>query len=156
MITCTRDIELIRALFESYTWQMKSHFEVEDVSAWLASANEYLELYRTDPERKVYGISDNTGVFGFALTDRVYLHNTSGNVIAEFYINPENQNIGNGSLLARYVFSDNPGDWEVCVASKNNDGLQFWHKVIARFTNNNYKNHHMESYDGTVFCFNCA
>ena len=156
MIEPTENIELVRPLFKAYMWHMKSYYEIADISAWIVRANEYFDLYRTDAEKIIYSISNKTGLFGFALVSKEYRCNASGSVISDFYIIPEMQGCGNGTLLAEYAFLQNPGMWEVSVASENENGFVFWSKVISKYTNNEYVNQYIDSYNGAVFSFSSA
>ncbi len=91
MITEANDIETVRSLFESYMWHMKQYNKIEDVDAWVVRANQYFNLYGTEPERKVYIFTQKNVISGFSLVNREYRFNTTGNTIAEFYITPKEQ-----------------------------------------------------------------
>ena len=156
MISETNDIEPVRSLFERYMWHMKQYFEIEDVEAWLVRAKSYFNLYQVEPERKVYIFTSKNEISGFALVNRAYRFNSTGSVIAEFYIAPEEQNKGHGQELARFAFAQQPGMWEVCVASSNLSAYEFWRKVISEFTNGKYKLQNNDSYDGKGISFNSA
>ena len=153
MITQLQNIEPIRPLFEQYMWHMKQYFEIEDVGAWLERANTYLDLYQSEPERKAYAIAADDEVFGFALVNRFFRFNTSGNAVAEFYISQGHQDKGYGGELAKHVFNQQPGPWEVCVTSGNIDGYEFWNKIIASYTGEKYQINDHASYDGKGFTF---
>ncbi len=154
MIAQLQDIEPIQPLFKRYMWHMKQYFEIEDVTSWLERANTYLNLYRSEPERKVYVISADDGeIFGFALVNRFLRFNTSGNAIAEFYISSEYQGKGFGSKVAEHVFRQQPGQWEVCVSSCNLAGYKFWEKMIVSYTNGKYQINDHASYEGKGFSF---
>ena len=149
-------IDRARPLFERYLQHMKQYVEINDVEDWKNRAIEYFNLYTTDPERHAYILFASEGeseVIGFALVNRIYRFNIQGNVVAEFYISQEKQGQGFGRELAQYVFSQQPGDWEICVLSGNDDAFQFWEKVVSSYVDGNYKTQSKESYDGKAFCF---
>lgn len=156
MISETNDIEPLRPLFERYMWHMRQYVEIEDVESWLASANEYFNLYQVEPERKVYILTGENTITGFALVNRVCRFNSTGNAIAEFYIAPEEQNKGHGRNLAEFAFAQQSGMWEVCVAANNLIAYRFWKSVISELTDDQYTLLNHDSYDGTGFSFDSA
>ena len=88
--------------------------------------------------------------------NRAYRFNSTGSVIAEFYIAPEEQNKGYGKALANFAFAQHPGVWEVCVGSGNLGAYGFWETVISETTNGKYKLLSNDFYDGTAFSFSYA
>lgn len=135
---------------------MKQYNKIEDVDAWVVRANQYFNLYGTEPERKVYIFTQKNVISGFSLVNREYRFNTTGNTIAEFYITPKEQKKGAGQELAKYTFAQQPGVWEVCIASGNKGAYKFWNKVISEFTSGDYKTRAIDTYDGKGFIFNSA
>ena len=156
MIYQTKDIGQVRPLFKKYMWYMKRYFDVEDVPAWIDRANIYLDLYKTESDRRVYVFCSTSEISGFALVNRFCRFNSGGNTIAEFYIVPEKQRKGHGGELAEYVFAEQPGLWEVCVSSANKGGYTFWRNVISDYTNEGYRVQSKKSYYGKAFTFSNA
>lgn len=156
MFSETYDIEPVRALFERYMWHMKQYFEIEDEQAWLVRANSYFNLYQVEPERKIYVFTTESEISGFALVNRTYRFNSAGSVMAEFYIAPEEQCKGHGQELANFTFAQQPGMWEVFVASGNTGAFDFWKKVISEYTNDQYELQSSDFYDGTGISFESA
>lgn len=155
-IALTRDIESIKPLFERYMWHMKQYVVVDDGPVWIARANDYLALYRTEPQKNVYVVSTDDEVFGFALVDKSFRFNREGNAIAEFYVAPEKQRHGYGHRLATHAFSQHTGQWEVSVYSGNTAGCLFWEKVVSDYTSGSYEIKTRKGYDGKGFTFTNA
>jgi len=110
MIYHTKNVDLVRPLFERYIRNMKKYFEVKDEKEWLRGANEYLSLYGSELEREIYLVSvSKEDISGFALVNQGYRFNCTGRVISQFYISDEKQGRGNGRDLAEYVFAKHPG-----------------------------------------------
>ena len=155
MIVQTKNTDLVQPLFERYIWHMKQYHEINDVTAWKEGAYQYFNLYASEPERKLYYTSTSEEeIFGFAMLNNIYRFNSTGTVVAEFYIAPDMTGQGHGKALAEYVFSSHPGEWEVSVMSANAVGLKFWEKVISKYTNGKFTIQTKDSYDGKGFIFN--
>jgi len=136
---------------------MKQYVEVDDLQSWKDGANKYFNQYGTKPEWRVYSWSlSKDHVTGFALVNRCYRFISRGNVLSQFYITPEKRGEGHGNDLAKFVFDQQPGTWEVSVVAANVSGLHFWEKVVSRYSKGNYEVRKKESYDGVGFTFNNA
>jgi len=154
MINSTRNIELVKPLFEEYMWHMKQYVEIDDVQHWLQRAYGYLELYKTEPDRQIFIYTKEKEVCGFSMVNSPQRFNRTGKAISEFYVKPKYQLNGIGRMLAEHSFTEFKGLWEVCVISGNESAYIFWKDVISRLTSGNYQELSKESYDGIAFCFN--
>lgn len=152
-----KDIKIIKPMFEEYMWVMKRYFEVSDEGEWFKRGMEFLDLYRSELDRRMYVLTTESGAAaGFALINHKFRVISQGQSIAEFYIKPDLQKTGLGKLLATSVFDKHSGVWEVCVTEKNVVGNSFWRRVISSYSGDNYQVNRIGSYDGHVYTFSAA
>ncbi len=78
-------------------------------------------------------ISVNNQLAGFALINDWSPSGDGVNfAIAEFFVARKYRRHGVGSLAAKRIISERPGDWEIAVASYNTPALAFWrHALLA-------------------------
>jgi predicted acetyltransferase len=148
-----KDGVAIHQLFHDYMSYMSRFFEIEDYDQWSARAVAYLNLYGHEPNRHIYSLESTGEKIGFALVNDQRRFNGTGMAIAEFYICDSYRGLGHGRELAAYVFNQFPGHWEVAVARKNRAAVEFWQKVISRFTADRYDVLKIDSYDGIGYSF---
>ncbi len=49
------------------------------------------------------------------------------------YVLPQHRNQGYGAMLARYVFRQFAGDWQIKVGEAHSELNQFWQKTLSEF-----------------------
>ena len=59
--------------------------------------------------------------------------------MGEFFIVSKFQGKGIGRYVAKQVFEQFPGLWEVHIIPENRGALLFWEKVIRDYTNNKFE-----------------
>lgn len=156
-VSVVKDIEVIKPMFEEYVWVMKKYFAVSDEGEWIKRGMEILDLYRCEPDRRMYVLTTECGAAaGFALINKNFRVISQGQSIAEFYIKPDLQKAGLGKLLATSIFDRHSGIWEVCVTEKNVAGNSFWRRVISSYSGDKYQVNRIDSYDGQVYTFGTA
>jgi predicted acetyltransferase len=64
--------------------------------------------------------------------------------VAEFYILPCYRNTGLGKSLAFALFDQFPGPWQVRQIPTAKAATAFWRRVIAEYTQDNYKEDQVE------------
>ncbi len=57
--------------------------------------------------------------------------------MGEFFILAKFQGKNIAAHVAKQIWLNNPGRWEVLVTPKNKPALSFWRKTIAAFASNN-------------------
>ena len=62
--------------------------------------------------------------------------------------------LGIGEEVARMVFNQFPGRWEIEVSGQNDVAKLFWRQVMRRYTLRRYKELHASTMNGIVFEFN--
>ena len=95
--------------------------------------------YFQDSDKKAYLIKLEDGeLVGFVLLDK---QATSPNIdwnMGEFFILAKFQGKGVAREVAKQIWLNFPGKWEVSVIPENKPALAFWRKTIAYVTNGNY------------------
>ena len=145
-------------MFEKYMLYMSRFYEIDDHESWHDGAMGHLDLYENDPNRSIFLMTENCTNIGFAMVNRRHQlrFNAEGVSMAEFYIDKDYQEIGNGRKLACCIFSRFPGRWEVAINKNNSSAQRFWHKVVRGFCGDNYNEVRCGGYDGIGILFNSA
>src|SRR4030042_5177454 len=103
----------------------------------------YLDHYWFEPERSPFLVRLDGNLAGFVLVARYnYLTGYKDSwVMAEFFIMRKYRYQGVGEHVARLIFDQFPGDWQVGQITENPAATAFWRKVIARYTHNTFQEH---------------
>jgi predicted acetyltransferase len=146
----TRDVEIspatvaerpiLRQMMELYQYDF-SEFDGADLSPMGLYDYPYLDHYWVEPERSPFLVRVNGHLAGFVLVTRYnYLTGLKDAwVIAEFFILRKYRHKGMGEYVARYIFDQFPGNWQVAQITKNLGATAFWRKVIDRYTHDNFR-----------------
>jgi len=117
----------------------------------------YLDHYWVEPERTPFLVRVDSNLAGFVLVSRYnYLTGMKDTwVMAEFFILRRYRRQGIGEYVARFIFSQLPGDWQVGQILENSPAITFWRKVISRFTQGDFQEHQLdnENWRGPVQAF---
>ena len=148
-----KDIRIIPATIVDYpVIQNLARFYVYDISRycgfiskdWAMPEDGLYECfdfkkYFQDFDKKAYLIKLEDGeLVGFVLLDK---QATSANIdwnMGEFFILAKFQSKGISREVAKQIWLNNPGKWEVSVIPENTPALAFWRKTITAFTSSNY------------------
>ncbi len=76
---------------------------------------------------------------GFILIHKEGTTNDIDWTIGEFFVVAKFQNKGIGHKLALEVFNSFPGLWEVMQIPENKGAIDFWTKVIDKYTNGQFE-----------------
>ena len=92
---------------------------------------------------------------GFALVNNAVKVGTSGRWMDQFFILKKYRRAGVGRAVARRVFAEIPGPWEVGQILVNYPAQSFWRNVIGQFTGGAFLEHTLAggSWEGVVQCF---
>ena len=131
---------ILRQLMELYLYDF-SEFDGADIGPSGCYGYPYLDHYWVEPARTPFLVRVDGNLAGFVLVAR---HNylTGGDdtwVLAEFFIMRKYRLQGVGEQVACWIFDQFPGSWQVAQIPENTGGTAFWHKVIGRYTHNNYQ-----------------
>lgn len=146
----------ILSLFKDYLSFMSQFFEIEDYETWVGTAMSYLDSYGTESDRHIFVIKNSDVLIGFAMVNNHLRFNEDGFSVAEFFVEKQHQAKNHGRELAEFVFNQFPGQWEVAVTRGNHDALSFWQRVVSDYTNGDFREWEIDSYDGAGFSFNNA
>ncbi len=143
---------LVPATLADYpTIQNIGRFYVYDMSRycgfisdeWNIPANGLYECmdfksYFEDPTREPYLVKVGDELAGFVLLDREGTSPETQWNMGEFFILAKFQGKGIGADVARQIWLQHPGFWEVTVIPENKKPHQFWRKTISDFTNGHF------------------
>jgi predicted acetyltransferase len=137
---------VLRRLMELYQYDF-SEFDGADISPLGVYEYPYLDHYWVEPERSPFLVRVNGNLAGFVLVARYnYL---SGHkdawVLAEFFIMRKYRRQGVGEQVARFIFDQFPGAWQVGQINENTAATIFWRKVISRYTHDHFEEHVLDS-----------
>jgi predicted acetyltransferase len=117
-----------------------------------------MQEYWTHPNWSASLIRRDGVLAGFALiNDRTHSGEAADRNVGEFFILRKHRGRGVGRLAASALFSLHPGLWEVAVARKNTQALEFWRKTItgaAEASAVNLSDHADHHWNGSIFRFN--
>jgi predicted acetyltransferase len=133
---------IIRHLMELYLYDF-SEYDHADVGPSGLYEYPYLDHYWVEPERSPFLIRLDGKLAGFILVAR-YNYLTGAKdcwVMAEFFILRKYRHQGIGERAACSIFDHFPGAWQVGQIIENEPAITFWRKIIARYTQDNFKEH---------------
>lgn len=114
-----------------------SEFTNKNISDYGLFDYPYLDHYWTDPDRYPFLIRVERKLAGFALVHKVGEPATYS--VTEFFILRKYRHQGLGQVVAHQIFDMFPGRWRVRQDVENADAQLFWRKVVARYTNNRFR-----------------
>jgi predicted acetyltransferase len=147
---------VLRNLMELYQYDF-SEFDGSDIGPLGLYDYPYLDHYWVEQERSPFLVRVNGYLAGFVLVARYnYLTGLKDTwVLAEFFIMRKYRHQGVGEHVARFIFDQFPGDWQVAQITENSTAITFWRKVIARYTHEKFQEHRLnnENWRGPVQSF---
>jgi predicted acetyltransferase len=92
---------------------------------------------------------------GFALVDGAVKVGDSGHWMDQFFVLKKHRRSGVGRAVARRVFAELPGKWEVGQMANNLPAQAFWRRVVDECANGAFTEHTLTSgwWQGIVQCF---
>lgn len=135
---------------------MCQFFEIHNFDSWCNTALKNLNHYSRADDRYIFTLKEHNAIIGFAVVNKHLRFNTDGFCVAEFYIQKGHEKKGHGRRLAKHIFTQFKGVWEVAVSLKNKPALAFWEQVVSLYTKNNFTKKKTVSFDGYGFLFNTA
>lgn len=156
MIVKIDNTDEIKPLFREYLNHMTQFFKIKNHDSWCKSAVKNLNQYSIEDDRHIYALKEAEPLIGFALVNKHLRFNGDGFAVAEFYIQKTHERKKYGTTLARYVFEQFPGHWEVAVSLKNHSAITFWEQVVSSYTAGKYTKKRSPSFSGYGFVFNTA
>ncbi|HEY2190332.1 MAG TPA: GNAT family N-acetyltransferase [Caldimonas sp.] len=92
---------------------------------------------------------------GFALVNQAVRIGTDGHWMDQFFVLKKYRRLGVGRILARAVFKEPTGRWEVGQMPQNRTAQVFWRRVIGEYTGGRFKEEHLTTgwWQGVVQVF---
>jgi predicted acetyltransferase len=147
---------ILRHLMELYQYDF-SEYDNADVSPMGLFDYPYLDHYWVEPERTPFLVRVNGNLAGFVLVARFnYLTGLKDTwVMAEFFILRKYRRKGIGEHVARFIFDQFPGAWQVGQIYENKSATTFWRNVINRYTQGDFQERELnnENWRGPIQIF---
>ncbi len=96
-------------------------------------------LYFKEQTRYPFLIYVDEEIAGFALVNKIGSHEKVDWNMAEFFIHAKFQGKKVGRHIARKLFDQFPGLWEVCAIPENTKGSDFWEQTIEEYTHGKFE-----------------
>lgn len=112
------------------SWKVPSNglFECSDLSSYCEKSDRHAFLVKVDDE-----------LAGFVLINKVGSTPDVDWNIGEFFIVSKFQGKGVGRYAAEQVFNQFPGVWEISQIPENKAAIEFWDRVIRRYSNGHFE-----------------
>ncbi|CDZ79010.1 putative acetyltransferase [Legionella massiliensis] len=157
------DYPAIQSMWLFYIYDLGRQYNFDRNWKYLSNlsfVSDNLMPYFSDKNRKAFLIKIDEEMAGFVFLNKASIFTDNTWNIAEFFVLAKFQGKGIGAEIAKQVWEQFPGPWEVSVIPNNKTALAFWRKIIARFNDGNYTETIKEiDYDKehslrNIFCFN--
>jgi predicted acetyltransferase len=147
---------ILRHMMELYQYDF-SEFDDADLSPMGLYDYPYLDHYWVEPERTPFLVRVDGNLAGFVLVARYnYLTGLKDTwVMAEFFIMHKYRRQGIGEYVARYIFDQFPGAWQVGQIYENLSAISFWRKVINQYSQGDFQEYNLnnENWRGPIQAF---
>ena len=133
---------ILRQMMEFYCYDFSEMLGLElNEHGWYGY--KYLDLYWLEEDRHPFFVKVDDNYAGFVFINKHFkiLADPNGHTIAEFFILRKYRQQGIGREVARQMFEQFSGKWEVSVVMKNVAALSFWEKVIQTYASGNIETH---------------
>ena len=137
---------IMRHLMELYQYDF-SEYDNADLGPLGLYDYPYLDHYWVEPERAPFLVRVDGKLAGLVLVSR-YNYLTGARdcwVMAEFFIMRKYRHQGIGEHVARTIFGQFPGAWQVGQIIENQPAIAFWRKVISRYTQDTFQEHSLNN-----------
>jgi predicted acetyltransferase len=132
------DKPVLRRLLEFKDYEL-SPYDDSDVNKHGEFGYRYLDHYWTEEGRYAFLVRVDGQIAGFAMVNTHHYTPTAQFSMAEFLIMRRFQKHGVGKAVAFDIFSRFPGIWEIQELRKHSGAQQFWRKIIAEFTSDDFQ-----------------
>jgi predicted acetyltransferase len=131
--------EILRNLLEKYDYEF-SQYNKREVNDLGLFGYKYLDHYWTEERRWAYFIYVDDKLAGFAMiNDFPEAKEETDYTMAEFFVLYKYRRMGIGKFAAHSLFDKFKGKWQLKRHPHNLDSVYFWDKVIAEYTNGNFR-----------------
>jgi predicted acetyltransferase len=145
--------ELLRNLLNMYLHEMTAFDQIE-VGEDGNMEYPHFSCYWVEPERHPYLIRVKDKIAGFVLVrDIESFREGSVHTVSEFFVMNMYRQLGIGEEIARMVFDQFPGQWQVAVQEGNKVARTFWKTVIWRYTGGHMSEFRRGDWSGPIYEF---
>jgi len=129
---------IIQNLGRFYVYEMSRYCGI--LPTWKTPSNGLFECidlssYCEKPDRHAFLVKVDNELAGFVLINKVGSTPDVDWNIGEFFIISKFQGKGVGRYVAEQVFNQFPGVWETSQIPENKAAIQFWDRVVSRYSN---------------------
>jgi predicted acetyltransferase len=144
---------LLRNLLNMYLHEM-SHYDDIEIGTDGNMEYPHFSCYWVEPERHPFLIKIKGQIAGFVMVrDIESYRGGSIHTVAEFFVLNVYRRLGIGEEIARIVFDQFPGQWQIAVQEDNKVGRTFWKTVIWRYTGGKIHEFRTNDWRGPIFEF---
>jgi predicted acetyltransferase len=130
---------LLRQLYELYCHDFSpmTKAEIGDDGFW--TGDDFLDPWPEDLHIYLIRVDRNWAGFAWVAFGSYIDPHSANFLMDEFFILRKYRRRGVGEWAAVWLFNQYPGTWEVGEIPENVDAQTFWRAVIARYTDNGYR-----------------
>lgn len=127
-------------MMELYLYDF-SEFSDDDINEYGYFGYSRIDDYWNDEGRYPFFIRVDGKLAGFVLVRSCSEYNDlrDPHNIAEFFVMKKYRKKGVGKTVAKRIFDQFAGDWEIAAWSNNHVAKKFWERVVSEYTNGQYK-----------------
>lgn len=148
------DRELVRRMMELYLHDF-SEFDGSDLNEHGVFGYGDLDYFWFEATHAAFIVRIDGHPAGFALVDNEVVSEGNERSLTEFFVMRKYRRRGVGREVARRVFAELPGKWEIRVIEANVPAQSFWRRIISEFTSGRFSEQALtsEEWSGPVFWF---
>ena len=135
-----KDIPVLRRLMQLYLYDFSAIDGRNIGDDGLYGDPARIESFWTDPKRRSFLVHADGRIAGFVLVrDGAEFAGEGTREISEFFILRRYRRQGVGSEIARRVFDEFPGKWELTQITSNVEAQAFWRRALGHYTDSRYE-----------------
>lgn len=145
--------QVVERLLQMYLHEM-SQYDDRSIGDDGQFEYEWLDQYWADPKRFAYLVRVKGRLAGFVFIRDIEGHSSKPiHTVAEFFLLHVYRGLGIGEEVARMVFDQHEGSWQVAQVQDHHGAQQFWRKVVWRYTARNFRETKVPGWQGPVLEF---
>ena len=149
------DTPVLDRLLQLYEYDFSEYGGI-DVDATGAFATvDTATIWQPDDHVFLIQVDDKLAGFAFVSRHQSYIGDGRSLLLSEFFVMRKYRRRGIGEHVARRLFDQFPGRWELGTPSRNTAAHAFWRAVLGRYTNGRYKEiaEGCERWQGPIWIF---
>jgi predicted acetyltransferase len=148
------DRDLIRRMMELYLHDF-SEFDDSDLDEHGVFGYGDLDYFWFEKTHAAFIVRVDGHLGGFVLIDNEVMIDGNQQSISEFFVLRKYRRQGVGRKVAKWVFDEMPGKWEIRVIAANVPAQAFWREAISEYTGGRFDERAMadDDWTGPVFWF---